>query len=460
MSATSTSSVAAKQPPTINILKSLSLLPQMARNPIPVFTKYTEENGGTFRMRGGAGSVIVSSQPEFMRHVLQTNNKNYHKSAAQTEGLGRFLGQGLLTSNGDYWLRQRRLIQPGFHKKKLMGLSDIMLHEMQDFEKNFHAAIAANEPIEFTESMLHLSYKLVSHSLFGTGVPDEKLERIRYIIDHLQEYAVKIIRQPFRRPYYLMTGIDRKHQQLKKEADKIVLEVINNRRLSKERHDDLLDMLLDIRYEDTGEGMTDEQLKDESMILFVAGHETTANALSWTFYLLDQHPRVVEKILAEVKEVVGDQAMTFDHLMQLPYTRQVVEESMRLYPPAWATDRLALDDDVVNGYEVAKGSVVLLYIRGAHHSEKYWEEPLAFRPERFEKEAKKNHHKYAYLPFGGGPRLCIGNNFAMMEMQMALAYFLPRFKFEVMPNQVIVEQPLITLNPKNGIKMKVKRRTS
>jgi cytochrome P450 len=212
-------------------------------------------------------------------------------------------------------------------------------------------------------------------------------------------------------------------------------------------------MLLDARYEDTGEGMNDQQLFEECAILFVAGHETSANALAWTWYLLAQHPDVVQKAREELATVLGDRQPTFEELPKLEYLSQIIEESMRVYPPAWITDRIAAEDDEWNGIKIAKGVVVVTYFYGAHHSPNYWQNPEQFDPERFSKENKKQHIPFAYSPFGGGPRLCIGNNFAIMEMQLVLATMLRAYNFELIPNQTVIPQPLITLRPKTGIWM-------
>lgn len=217
-------------------------------------------------------------------------------------------------------------------------------------------------------------------------------------------------------------------------------------------------MLLETRYEDTGEGMTDQQLLEESLILFVAGHETSANALAWTWYILCQHPEVVEKIRAEIKTVLGDQTPTFETITQLEYLHQVIQESMRLYPPAWITDRIPIEDDECEGHFLPKDKIVGIYIYGVHHSPLYWPDPEKFDPARFTKEEIKNRPAYAYLPFGGGPRFCIGSNFAMMEMQLILSRMIQRFDIELVPDQMIELSPLITLRPKNGIHVQVKQR--
>lgn len=238
-----------------------------------------------------------------------------------------------------------------------------------------------------------------------------------------------------------------------RQAQDLQRQLIAKRRASGIQRDDLMQMLLDSRYEDTEEGMTDQQLIDEAAILFVAGHETSANTLSWTLYLLAQHPDVLKKVKAELNTVCPGRAPTFAELRQLTYLTQVINESMRLYPPAWITDRVPLEDDQVNGITIPKGTMVSVFIYGLHHQKESWNEPEVFRPERFNNENRKNRPPFSFMPFGGGPRLCIGNNFAMMEIQLVLAAVLRRFKIRINTDYPISVKPLITLRPANGIRM-------
>jgi cytochrome P450 len=214
-----------------------------------------------------------------------------------------------------------------------------------------------------------------------------------------------------------------------------------------------MQMLLDARYEDTGKGMNDQQLIDEAAILFIAGHETSANSLAWTLYLLAQHPEVLHKLKAELTAVAPNRVPSFNDLRQLTYLTQVINESMRLYPPAWITDRVALNDDELNGIPIPKGTVISIFIYGLHHQKKRWQDPEAFRPERFRPEISKTKHAFSFMPFGGGPRLCIGNNFAMMEMQLTLAAVLRRFNLRLPPGFEVSPKPLITLRPAKEILM-------
>jgi cytochrome P450 len=265
------------------------------------------------------------------------------------------------------------------------------------------------------------------------------------------------VRKPFLKPYYYLKGDYAKAQKLKEQGDALILEIIRERQASGKKQDDLLDMLIETRYED-GAGMTDRQLLDEALILYVAGHETSAMAMSWAWYLLATHPEVEQKLLQSVKDTLGDSDPTFEQTRNLGYALQVVEETMRLYPPAWIIDREALEDDEFEGVKIKKGQGVNCLIYSVHHNEKYWHNAEQFDPERFTTENKAKQLPYSYMPFGGGPRLCIGNNFALMEMQFVLAMMVRRYTFELVPNQRIDVNPLITLRPRNGIKVKVRKR--
>ncbi len=444
--------------PTIPRLKVIANIPRLVGNPIPVFQEYFSQYGDTVRVASSPQNVILTERISIIEHVLQKNNRNYWKSKTQTEVLGKYTGKGLLTSNGDYWLQQRRLIQPEFNRKKLESYLDLMQAEIIDFDPHLKQLAESGQTFDVARSMMEIAFRVVSRCLFSKSIDESLLARNEVIVTEVMKHVAKTARLPFLKPWFWLSGQDARVQALKDEADKIFLDAIKERKSSGERHDDLLDRLIQTRYEDTGKGMTNQQLLDESLILFAAGHETTANATSWLLYLIAQHPDVETKLLAEIDRVLDGQTPTFQHLAQLSYTLMVIQEGMRLYPPAWLTDRVALEDDEVEGYSIPKGSVVLSFIYGVHHSSKHWENPEEFRPERFEKQASKQRPKFAFLPFGGGPRFCIGSNFALMEMQLMLVHLLSKYRWTLTEDQEIDLQPLITLRPRYGVQMKISKR--
>ncbi len=457
MSITQTVQSTAQLPPLVPRIRTLTNATRFLQNPTIPLAQYIQEYGETFAFYvGGVKYGILSIDPEVNQHVLQKNNKNYHKSHIQKDFLGRFTGPGLLVTDGDYWLKQRRLIQPGFHRAKLAALTEIMQKVVDDSCDQIE--LQEGQEVEMSHLLLEFAFKIIAKSLFSRDYSDKLMDEVDDNVTEIQRYVIRLIRQPYLHWWFRMSGKEKNYNDISEETRNILLKIIHERKKSSETYDDLLDMLLSSKYEDTGEGMSDKQLLDETLILFAAGHETTANSLSWTSYLLAKHPKVVEKMRAELSEKIGDRKPSFTDLRELTYLTQVIKESMRLYPPAWITDRVALEDDEVKGYKIPKGTIVNCYIYGAHHSEKYWKNPEAFIPERFEKENMKGKPNFAYFPFGGGPRLCIGNNFAMMEMQLVLAEMVRRFDFELVPDQQIELQPLITLRPKNGVLMKLYRR--
>lgn len=446
--------------PTISRWVTVKNIPRFVKNPITILQQYVEEYGDIFCVhRYDRGKTVVSVNPELNQYVLQKNHRNYKKSKIQTEILAEYVGKGLLTSEGPYWLQQRRLIQPGFHRKKLAGLVGIMNGVIDSyFEEHFDRIAEQGMEVDIYEKMMEIAFWVVARAQFSSGITEKELHYLAEIITETQEFFVKQVRMPFLEPWYRLTGQIKKNVDRVEESNHILLRIIRERKQSGERKDDLLDMLLATRYEDTGEGMTEQQLLEETIILFVAGHETSANALAWAVYLMTQYPETANQIRAEMEEIVGNKAIGFEDLPKLHLLRQTVQETMRIYPPAWITDRIAVEDDNFHGLDIPKGTFVVPYIYGTHHSKQFWENPERFNPRRFSKEAQKARPNFAYMPFGGGPRLCIGNNFAMMEMQLVIGEFLRRYDVELVDNQEIIAFPLITLRPKHGIKVRLKKR--
>jgi cytochrome P450 len=298
---------------------------------------------------------------------------------------------------------------------------------------------------------------MVSRTLFSTRLKDTDIDFISDTILTIQDFMVRQIVQPYLDPWFMLNGELRKHNDLRARGDQIVLDYIRTRRSERRDYGDLLQILLEAKYSDTGEGMSDQQVLSESMQLLVAGHETSSNALSWTLYLLSKHPECVTRIRNELDNVIGNRELTYSDLPKLEFTTQVIEESLRLYPPFWMVDRVALADDRVMDISIPKRTTVVVYIYGVHHTSKYWQDPERFVPLRFSKENKKQHTAFTYLPFGGGPKNCIGGNYAMLQMLIILSILLRTYDCELVPNQTIEPRPMIILRPRNGIKMNFTR---
>ncbi|AUP78901.1 cytochrome P450 [Flavivirga eckloniae] len=430
-----------KYPNKVHFFKFLIQASSIAKNPMLFRNKWFNEIGDTFAIKSPFyGHIILTRDAVITKHMLQKKHKVYHKSKIQTLYLSKYVGYGLLTSSGDYWLKQRRLIQPAFHKEKIQNLVEIINKAVNEQVES----INAEGFVELYPIMNELAFEVVAKSLFNFSAEKETLKRLQFIIEKLQLFIVKELRMPYKKLWYTLTGEIKYHMKLVKESRSIINTIIDQRRKSNEEHDDLLDMLLSATYED-GTTMTNEQLIDEILILFVAGHETTANALTFTLKLLAQNKDALTKVETEIKETNTKGLTPLQELSQLNYTKCCIEESLRLYPPAWITDRVNIEDDTIDDYILKKGTIIGASIYELHRNKNYWDDPESFKPSRFFEENRKEVLPY-YMPFGAGPRLCIGNNFAMYEMILAVSAILKKFNITT-DNDTIKVNPLITLKP-------------
>jgi cytochrome P450 len=440
--------------PQVPRLRALIDSRRMSKNPLEVFTQYSDRMGHTFSFHfGGLQKTIVTRHPEVIQHILKKNYTNYHKSDIQVRRMGHFLGSGLLTSHGEYWLTQRRLIQEGFHKDKLVSISTIMDDVLAEFLER-KAEMMEKEPVDICQLMMELTFRIVTKTLFSTRLTDDELDLISNSISSIQKFIIRQISQPYLNLWFRISGTLRKYEALRDESDRVILQNIKTRRKSNEHHADMLQTLLSARYKETGQGMTDQQILMESIQLIVAGHETSSNALSWILYLLTQHPDCFARVREEIKNQLGDAPLRYHDLPKLKYTTQVIEESLRLYPPFWLIDRMAVEDDEIMGYSIPKNTMIIVFIYGVHHSPEYWQNPDKFDPDRFNEENIKKQKAFSHLPFGGGPRVCIGENYAMLQILTILATLLRKYDFQLAQNHPVVMGPMIILRPKGGIKMK------
>lgn len=422
-------------PDGYTFLQSLVRTYKQVKNPVGTMEESMERYNGTYAVNLGLKRMIATQDPGFIDHVLRTNHRNYHKSPIQTVQLGRFLGKGLLTSNGEYWLKQRRLIQPGFHIDKIQALYSIIKKTVDAYLDS----LPTGKKIDVYPLMNRLAFQIVINSLFNVKVPLQDQIQLSSFIGEVQEFVIKEVRQPHKNWWFNLSGEVKRNLEKASGARTIIRNIIHQRKKSNQKYNDLLDMLLDARYEDNGEAMHEGQIIDEILILLIAGHETTANALSWTLYLLATHPDELRKLRATTQHLSLTECVVNEAL------NNTIKESMRLYPPAWISDRVALEDDTYKDYSFPKGTIIIVFYYGLHRDKKYWENPTAFIPARFERKNSKDVTK-AYYPFGSGPRLCIGNNFAMAEMVIFLQEIIHRFDITAEGESPRIN-PLVTLRP-------------
>lgn len=401
----------------------------------------------------GAPSYMAT-HPDSVREVLVTKARYFRKADAEMALMGRFMGKGLVTNNDHaFHKQQRKLAQPAFHMQRITTYADVIV----DYTQAMLDEWSIGEVRDIRREMAELTMYVVSKTLFDADRDSmsDSARDLAKAIESFQDVTDSNFGLPIPLPAWLPTKRNRTFKKSKAFVDATLLQIIQERRESGEDKGDLLSMLLAAQ-DEQGSGMDDAQLLDEVITLFAAGHETTSNALMWTWYLLSQHPNVMERLRDEVTDVLGDRNPTLADLRELPYVEMVIKEAMRVYPPVYALNgRLANEDVEIVGHTIPKGSYVLVSTYGLHHDPRYFEEPERFDPERFSAENEPSIPKYAYIPFGAGPRVCIGNSFAMMEAQLILATMVRQVELEILPLQTIEPLTQITMSNKTGMHMRV-----
>ena len=405
---------------------------------------------------GGLIKANVISSAELAHEVLFDQADAFVKGYGLSYFARPLLGNGLLTSETDFHRRQRRMMAPAFVHKRIAEYATVIAARTEAAQ----AGWAEGEGLDFSAAMMRLTLEIVGATLFGAEMGPEA-DEIGEALTAAMIHAMRGLRAVVPIPPTWPTPANRRGLAAIARLDRTVYRLIEERRKGGADRGDFLSMLLLAQDEDDGSVMTDKQVRDEAMNIFLAGHETTSNALSWTFYLVAQHPEVRDRLEREVDGALGGRTPTLEDLARLPYALQVFKESMRLYPPAFVVARRAVRDVTVGGHRIHKNDLAVINIIGMHRRPEYFAEPLRFDPSRFAPEAEKAIKKHAYLPFGAGPRICIGNHFALLEGHLAVATLAQRVRLELEPGSRRVEmEPLITLRPKGGIAMRVRRRVA
>ncbi|MES2571015.1 MAG: cytochrome P450 [Verrucomicrobiota bacterium] len=431
----------------------------MQRDPIKWMGKWLAEYDDIFTITAPIGRATVVGRPEWARQVLADRYSRYQEKSQSYIVLRLLMGNGLVTSSGEFWRGQRKLAQPAFHRRRLDSIFGMMAELTLGCAKKFSGYAASGDAVDVAPVLSHLTLDIISRAMFSTDV-DTGASDVSSHIATLNEYALRLLRQPwlFLLPRRLPTPLNHREIHAGLKLEKIVMDIISQRRRGDAEHDDLLALLLSACDEETGRGMSDEQLRDEVMTIFVAGHETTANAMCWLMHLVSQHPEIEEKLMAEIDAAWAADALSSGSIALFPYTRQVVEESLRLYPTIWSVGRRCGEADEIGGFRIPSGMNVIVPIFHFHWSERYWSEPQRFDPERFSPERRPAAEPMIYFPFGAGPRSCIGNHFAMQELVIMTAIFYRYFQFRPEPGFVVEADPLITLRPKQGVRLKMTAR--
>jgi len=426
------------------------------RDPLAFMSGLAQRYGDIVFFRRGPERFYLISHPDYIKDMLLTNARKFAKGRA-LERSRALLGQGLLTSEGEFHLRQRRLMQPAFHRQRIASYGEAMVA----FSRRLRERWRPGQEMDIHEEMTALTLAIVGKTLFDADVESDTSEVMEAITSAFSLFHLTLM--PFSE---LLEKVPlspvRKLHNARARLDKIIYRIIAERRKSGEDRGDLLSMLLRAQDEESsarmGSQMSDEQLRDECLTLFLAGHETTANLLTWTWYLLAQHPEAEARMHAEIDAVVGERVPAFDDVERLTYTEKIVAEALRMYPPAWIVGRRALEDHHFGPYRIPRRALVAASQWIVHHDPRHFPEPYRFDPGRWEPQARAARHKFSYFPFAAGPRQCIGEGFAWAEASLVLATLAQQWKLELVPGQNIAVKPVITLRPNGPVRMIARRR--
>ncbi len=445
------SNVVMKTIPGPRGLPLLGVMPEMVSDMLGLFTNTARDHGGIAQFKLLGKPYLLVTNPDYVKYILQDNYHNYIRGRSVETGRV-LLGNGLPLTDGDFWLRERRLLQPAFHRDRLQDLTDTAGKVVGSFLDSWSDKARANQMIDMDDEMMRLTLTVIIKSMFSADI-DDKILALSHAFNVASKFMLWRSQQMWAPPLNIPVPRNVEYNRALNVLNETIYPLIADAR--KNPKDDLLGMMLEMRDAETGEGMSDQQARDEVVTIFFAGHETTAATMTWAFYSLWQKPEVEGRLRGELKAVLDGRMPTFSDLPKLTYMQMFVNEVLRLYPAAYLFAREAIQDDVIDGYPIGKGVLIFITPFITHRDPNYWKDPDTFDPERFTLDNIASRPKHVYYPFGEGPHVCIGNNFALMEMQLILAGALQRFKFTLDPAQKIAFKPEATLRPKYGMKFKI-----
>ncbi|MFO0576221.1 MAG: cytochrome P450 [Polyangia bacterium] len=450
---------ATARPPGPGALETLLLLPRLLYNPVLTCRELTRTYGGIVRLNLGVDTLYLLGQPEHAEYVLRERDEHFGKGGKLWAAARPIFGVGLATSEGGLWLRQRRLMQPQFTRSRFAALGDRMIAAIQE-ELVRWPALAAGEPFNLTEQIIYISMRIFLRTLFDTGVSDEEREELGRASHVLMTRLHYITWGSILPKWFVLPGTQRASEALEL-VDRLVFRTIEKRhrearepRAGEERSGDLLAQLLAARDEQTGERMSDRQIRDEAVTLILSGYETTATTIIWSLYQIARRPEVERKLLEEIDQALGKRTPTFDDTAGLSYVKMVISETLRFHSTAWMTHRVSTVDEEIGGFRVPADSLVIILIDSIHHNPTVWEDPDEFRPERFSTEASAGRSRAAFIPFGMGPHQCIGNNFALIEATLVLVMLLQRYRIKLVSQHEV--EPLPRMIQKPGVPVMVR----
>lgn len=433
----------------------IALIREVRRDPLNFFVRLCREGGDAVTFRLAGQRVVMLNRADYIRHVLQDNTANYHKSRFY-KPLYPILGKGIFTAEGAAWLRQRRLAVKAVQGPRLKQMSGAMTDAIGDMIVRWRALAAAGAPVDVVPEMTRVTLDILMRTLFGSRLTDQRdpvYDALTVALRHA-ERRVWSVAQP---PEWAPTPANRRNREALATLDGFVARVLSERRRERTERDDFVGSLLAARPDGMDEVEYRRLVRDEILSMILAGHETTANAVAWAWYLLSRHPAVERRVREEVAAVLGKRTPTLDDLPRLSYTRMVFQEAMRLYPPVWTISRDAVADDRIGPIPIQAGTTVMMCAYAVHRREQYWPNPEGFDPLRFADGEEEARERFAYFPFSMGPRNCLGRHFAALEAMLVIPMVLQRYRLDLVPGYSVAPEPMITLRPKGGLWMHIRR---
>ena len=445
--------LAAPGPGQLTLLRSL---PQLRANPLQYIQEAVDRYGDIVHFKLGGMNAFLINHPSYIQQVLQEKNQNYTKDTVQYNSLSAVTGKGLLTSDGGEWLEHRRLMQPAFHRQQISNFGPSMIGAAEKMLQSWEKVAILGQVIDVDQAMMRLALEILGRALLGKDLSAGEMELTNSVLIAL-DHIVSQVKSPPGIPSFIPTPANRRFKAAMRILDQAVLEIIQDHQAKRETpQDDLLSRLVGLEGGDARPILNPRQLRDEVITILIAGHETVASALTWSCYLLSQNPPAEECMRQELNRVLKGRSPTVEDLPALEYTRHVFDETLRLFPPAWLITRKCIRADEIGSYRIPSGALVIIGVSAMHHHPGFWPTPERFDPDRFTPAGSAGRPHFAYLPFGGGPRLCIGKSFALTEAPLILAAIFQHYRLELATAPPIEVMPLVTLRPRGGMPMKVR----
>jgi cytochrome P450 len=446
------SRTAAQRPGLVNLLRSL---PELRVNPIKFMQDSVDRYGDMVHFKLGRMNAYLINHPRYIQHVLQEKHQKYSKDTIQYRALSAVTGNGLLTSDGEEWLQHRRLIQPVFHRQRIEGFGSLMTATTEKMLFGWGEKARSGQAVDIDQAMMILALEILGKALLGidlSGGAPELTHAVLTVLDHI----VGQVKSPPGIPGFIPTPANRRFKAAMRTLDRVVTEIVQNHLDQQDSAaGDLLSRLIQTGAEGGHPVMGARQLRDEVITFLIAGHETVASALTWACYLLSQNPQIEQRMRLEIDSVLNGRTPSVEDLPALDFTRRVFDETLRMYPPAWLITRKCIEEDEIGGCRIPRGALVVIGVSAIHRHPDFWPDPDRFDPDRFSNEGSINRHHFAYLPFGGGPRLCIGKSFALAEAPLILAMIFQRYRLELDSNVPVEAMALVTQRPRGGLPMKI-----